>query len=47
MSGYCKYCDRTTNKMIKKKETYIINDETHIYYWIGCQSCWDRLQKVA
>jgi len=45
--GYCKYCDRVKNNIIRKQETHIVDGVTHTYYWIGCRDCWERLQKIA
>ena len=47
MSGYCKYCDRLTNTVVKKRETHIHEEGKRVYYWVGCQDCWDRLQKIT
>ena len=47
--GYCKYCDRQKiiEQIVKKKETYVQNGIKVTSVWIGCQDCWDRLQKVS
>jgi len=39
MSGYCNWCDSTTNSIIKVFESGVL-------IWIGCNSCYEK-QKEA
>lgn len=36
MSGYCKYCDTTTNSIIKQR------DSKNRVVWVGCKSCYEK-----
>lgn len=47
MSEKCKYCNTSFFKIVEKKETYIIDGKKETRTWIGCVSCWNRLQKVV
>ena len=43
----CKFCGTSFFKIVKKKETYINKGQKTTHYWIGCEDCWDRLQKYV
>jgi len=45
--GYCKYCQRPKNNIVRKKETHVTNGIPVTSYWIGCKDCWEKLQKVS
>jgi len=47
MPEKCRYCGTSFFKIVEKEETYIIDGKPHVRYWIGCQSCWDKLQRIS
>jgi len=43
----CKYCGTSFFKIVTKEETFIIDGIKQTHSWVGCQNCWDMLQKVS